>query len=116
MNSDVIGAQQAFTSVLQNLVGNAISLVVIVIAMASLSWQLTVGAFLLVPLFLIPARVIGRRLAGLTRRQMELNADMGAQMSERFNVAGALLVKLFGEPHREDAEYAAHARGVRDVG
>lgn len=116
LNSDVIGAQQAFTSVLQNLVGNAISLVVIVIAMASLSWQLTVGAFLLVPLFLIPARVIGRRLAGLTRRQMELNADMGAQMSERFNVAGALLVKLFGEPRREDAEYAAHARGVRDVG
>ena len=112
----MIGAQQAFTSVLQNLVGNAISLVVIVIAMASLSWQLTVGAFLLVPLFLIPARVIGRRLAGLTRRQMELNADMGAQMSERFNVAGALLVKLFGEPRREDAEYAAHARGVRDVG
>lgn len=116
LNSDVIGAQQAFTSVLQNLVGNAISLVVIVIAMASLSWQLTVGAFLLVPLFLIPARVIGRRLAGLTRRQMELNADMGAQMSERFNVAGALLVKLFGETRREDAEYAAHARGVRDVG
>lgn len=116
LNSDVIGAQQAFTSVLQNLVGNAISLVVIVVAMASLSWQLTVGAFLLVPLFLIPARVIGRRLAGLTRDQMVLNADMGARMSERFNVAGALLVKLFGDPGREDAEYATHARGVRDVG
>ncbi|HVK45208.1 MAG TPA: ABC transporter transmembrane domain-containing protein, partial [Micropruina sp.] len=86
LNSDVIGAQQAFTSVLQNLVGNAISLVVIVVAMVSLSWQLTVGALLLVPLFLIPARIIGRRLAGLTRRQMSLNAEMGAQMSERFNV------------------------------
>ncbi|MFT4218799.1 MAG: ABC transporter ATP-binding protein [Micropruina sp.] len=116
LNSDVIGAQQAFTSVLQNLVGNAISLVVIVVAMASLSWQLTIGAFLLVPLFLVPARIIGRRLAGLTRRQMALNADMGAQMSERFNVAGALLVKLFGDPQREDRDYAEHASGVRDVG
>ncbi|MFT3831840.1 MAG: ABC transporter ATP-binding protein [Micropruina sp.] len=116
LNSDVIGAQQAFTSVLQNLVGNAISLVVIVIAMASLSWQLTIGAFLLVPLFLIPARILGRRLAALTHRQMVLNADMGAQMSERFNVAGALLVKLFGDPRREDAEYAGHAAGVRDTG
>jgi len=116
LNSDVIGAQQAFTSVLQNLVGNFISLVVIVIAMASLSWQLTLGAFLLVPLFLVPARIIGRRLAGLTRQQMNLNADMGAQMNERFNVAGALLVKIFGDPRREDAEYAETAAGVRDVG
>ncbi|MBK8446706.1 MAG: ABC transporter ATP-binding protein [Micropruina sp.] len=116
LNSDVIGAQQAFTSVLQNLVGNAISLVVIVVAMASLSWQLTLGAFLLVPLFLVPARIIGRRLAGLTREQMQQNAQMGAQMSERFNVAGALLVKLFGDPRREDLEYAGHATGVRDVG
>ncbi len=116
LNSDVIGAQQAFTSVLQNLVGNAISLVVIVVAMASLSWQLTIGAFLLVPLFLIPARILGRRLAALTHRQMVLNADMGAQMSERFNVAGALLVKLFGDPRREDREYAGHAAGVRDAG
>ena len=116
LNGDVIGAQQAFTSVLQNLVGNAISLVVIVVAMASLSWQLTLGAFLLVPLFLVPARIIGRRLAGLTREQMQQNAQMGAQMSERFNVAGALLVKLFGDPRREDLEYAGHATGVRDVG
>ena len=74
LNSDVIGAQQAFTSVLQNLVGNAISLVVIVAAMASLSWQLTVGALVLVPLFLVPARILGRRLAALTHRQMVLNA------------------------------------------
>ncbi len=116
LNSDVIGAQQAFTSVLQNLVGNAISLVVIVVAMASLSWQLTIGALLLVPLFLVPARILGRRLAALTHRQMVLNADMGAQMSERFNVAGALLVKLFGDPRREDREYAGHAAGVRDTG
>lgn len=116
LNSDVIGAQQAFTSVLQNLVGNAISLVVIAVAMASLSWQLTVGAFLLVPLFLVPARIIGRRLAQLTRDQMVLNASMGTQMSERFNVAGALLVKIFGDARREDAEYAVHSAGVRDVG
>lgn len=116
LNSDVIGAQQAFTSVLQNLVGNAISLVVIVVAMASLSWQLTLGALFLLPLFLIPARIIGRRLATLTHDQMVLNADMGTRLSERFNVAGALLVKLFGDPRREDDEYAERAAGVRDVG
>ncbi|MFT3860234.1 ABC transporter ATP-binding protein [Micropruina sp.] len=116
LNSDVIGAQQAFTSVLQNLVGNAISLVVIVGAMASLSWQLTAGALLLVPLFLVPARIIGKRLAALTRQQLNVNAEMGAQLSERFNVAGALLVKLFGDPRREDAEYAGRAAGGREVG
>ncbi len=116
LNSDVVGAQQAFTSVLQSLVSNAISLVLILVAMATLSWQLTLGALLLVPFFLIPARLLGRRLAGLAHEQMVLNADMGTRMTERFNVAGALLVKLFGSPVREDAEYAERAGRVRDVG
>ncbi len=116
LNSDVIGAQQAFTSVLGSVVSNAISLVLIVAAMASLSWQLTLGALLLLPLFLIPARLMGRRLAELTRTQMQLNADMGSRMTERFNVAGALLVKLFGRPEQEDHEYADRAARVRDAG
>jgi len=116
LNSDVIGAQQAFTSVLSSVVSNAVSLVLIVGAMATLSWQLTLAALSLVPFFLIPARLMGRRLAGLSALQMNLNADMGSRMTERFNVAGALLVKLFGSPVREDAEYAERAAKVRDSG
>jgi ATP-binding cassette subfamily B protein len=116
LNSDVIGAQQAFTSVLGSVVSNGIGLVVTIVAMAALSWQLTLGALLIVPLFLVPARIIGRRLAGLTRDQMVLNADMGTRMSERFNVAGALLVKIFGDPSREDVEYRERAGKVRDIG
>ena len=116
LNSDVIGAQQAFTSVMSNVVSNAVSLVVIVIAMATLSWQLTLCALVLVPFFLIPTKLMGRRLAGLTRGQMIENADLGARMTERFNVAGALLVKLFGRPATEDEEYAARAAKVRDIG
>jgi len=116
LNSDVIGAQQAFTTVLSSVVSNAISLVLIIAAMMTLSWQLTLGALVLVPFFLVPARIMGRRLAGLSREQMRLNADMGTTMTERFNVAGALLVKLFGRPEVEDAEYAQRAAGVRDIG
>jgi ATP-binding cassette subfamily B protein len=116
LNSDVIGAQQAFTSVLSNVVSNIVSVVLVIAAMATLSWQLTLGALLLVPLFLVPAKVMGRRLAGLTSRQMVLNADMGSRMTERFNVAGALLVKLFGEPARERDEYSERAGKVRDIG
>jgi ATP-binding cassette subfamily B protein len=116
LNSDVIGAQQAFTTVLSSVVSNALSLVLIVAAMLSLSWQLTLGALLLVPLFLVPARIMGRRLAALSHEQMTLNADMGSTMTERFNVAGALLVKLFGRPHREEEAYAVRAAGVRDIG
>ena len=84
--------------------------------MATLSWQLTLAALALVPFFLIPARVMGHRLAGLTHAQMGLNADMGSRMTERFNVAGALLVKVFGKLAREDAEYADRAGRVRDMG
>ncbi|MDC5697410.1 ABC transporter ATP-binding protein/permease [Intrasporangium calvum] len=116
LNSDVIGAQQAFTSVLSNVVSNIVSVVLVIGAMLALSWQLTLGSLLLVPLFLIPAKLMGRRLAALAARQMTLNADMGTRMTERFNVAGALLVKLFGDPVREAAEYDERASRVRDVG
>ena len=116
LNSDVIGAQAAFTSVLSSVVSNAVSLVLIVGAMFTLSWQLTLGALVLVPFFLLPARIMGRRLAGLSTLQMNLNADMGSRMTERFNVAGALLVKLFGNPAHEDREYSDRAAKVRDAG
>ncbi len=116
LNSDVIGAQQAFTSVLSSVVSNAVSLTLIIGAMGSLSWQLTLGALALVPLFLLPARWLGRRLATLAHEQMGVNAELGSRMTERFNVGGALLVKLFGDPKREDEEYAVRAGRVRDIG
>lgn len=116
LNSDVIGAQQAFTSVLGSTVSNIVSVVVILVAMASTSWQLTAVALFLTPVFLIPARLMGRRLAELQRESMGLNADLGTRMTERFNVAGALLVKLFGDPQTELREYAARAGRVRDIG
>ncbi|HET8593816.1 MAG TPA: ABC transporter ATP-binding protein [Intrasporangium sp.] len=116
LNNDVIGAQQAFTSVLSNVVSNLVSVVLVVAAMIALSWQLTLGALVLVPLFLLPAKYMGRRLASLSHRQMGLNADMGSRMTERFNVAGALLVRLFGDPVREQEEYAERAGKVRDIG
>ena len=116
LNNDVIGAQQAFTSTLSGVVSNVISVVFIVAAMASKSWALTLGALALLPFFLIPARVMGQRLAGLSHDAMNLNAELGTRMTERFNVAGALLVKLFGQPRIEDEEYAERAGRVRDVG
>jgi ATP-binding cassette, subfamily B, bacterial len=116
LNSDVIGAQQAFTSTLGGVVGNAISLVVTLVTMLVLSWQLTLGALVLLPLFILPARWMGGRLQELTRTQFTLNAEMSTQMTERFNVAGALLVKLFGRPEAEDHEFADRAARVRDSG
>jgi ATP-binding cassette, subfamily B, bacterial len=116
LNSDVIGAQQAFTSTLGGVVGNAISLVATLATMLILSWQLTLGALVLLPLFLLPARWLGGRLQELTRMQFTLNAEMSTQMTERFNVAGALLVKLFGRPEVEDHEFSDRAARVRDSG
>src|SRR5699024_2603272 len=101
LNTDVIGAQQAFTSTLSSLVSNVISLALVLAAMLVLSWQLTLAALVLLPIFLVPARIVARRLAGLTRRQMQLNAEMSSTMTERFSVSGALLVKLFGRPDSE---------------
>ncbi|MGD8149024.1 ABC transporter ATP-binding protein [Ornithinimicrobium sp. Y1694] len=116
LNNDVIGAQAAFTSVLSGLVSNVVQIVLILVALFSMSWQITALALLLLPLFLIPARLMGPRLSALTRQQMNLNATMQTRMTERFNVGGALLVRLFGRPAQEDEEYAVSARGVRDAG
>lgn len=116
LNSDVIGAQQAFTSTLGGVLGNLISAVIVLIAMFALSWQITVVSLILVPMFLLPARWMGRRLQALTREQMGLNADMSTQMTERFNVAGALLVKLFGRSDDEAGAFSARAARVRDIG
>jgi ATP-binding cassette subfamily B protein len=116
LNTDVIGAQTAFTSILSGLVSNVVSLAIILAALFTMSWLITGLALLLLPIFLIPARLMGNRLSALTRRQMGLNADLASRMTERFNVAGALLVRLFGRPLTEDREYAVRARGVRDAG
>lgn len=116
LNSDVIGAQQAFTSTLSGVLGNLISLVVVLITMFALSWQVTLASLVLVPLFILPAKWMGRRLAALTREQMQMNSDMSTQMTERFNIGGALLAKLFGRPEQEDAEFASRAARVRDIG
>lgn len=116
LNSDVIGAQQAFTSVLSNVVSNVISLILVAGTMFYLSWQITILSLALLPIFLIPARHVGKRMQGQVRRQMQLNADMSAMMTERFNVSGALLAKLFGRPAEEDAEFAVKADGVRNAG
>ena len=116
LNSDVIGAQQAFTGTLAGIVSNGISVVVIIVAMLALSWQVTIAALLLLPVFLVPARWVGRRLAALSREQMGLNAEMSGMMTERFNVAGALLVKLFGRPADETDQFASRAARVRDIG
>ncbi|HEY4570249.1 MAG TPA: ABC transporter ATP-binding protein [Kribbella sp.] len=116
LNNDVIGAQQAFTSTLSGVVSNIISLILVVGAMLALSWQLTVVAILMLPVFLIPARVLGRRLAAMTREQMQLNAEMSTAMTERFSVGGALLVTLFGTPSLENEDFGERAGRVRDLG
>lgn len=116
LNSDVIGAQQAFTSTLGGVLGNLISVTVVLVAMFALSWQITLASLILVPLFLLPARFMGRRLQELTREQMGLNAQMSSQMTERFNVSGALLVKLFGRPDDEARSFSGKAERVRDIG
>jgi ATP-binding cassette subfamily B protein len=116
LNSDVIGAQQAITSTLSAIVSNALTLVLVLIAMFSLSWLVTVITLAMIPAFVIPARLVGRRLQRLTRESMQLDAAMGSTMTERFNVAGAMLVKLFGKPQKESDVFAGRAARVRDIG
>ena len=116
LNSDVMGAQQAFTSTLGGVVGNIITLAIVLVAMFALSWQITVVSLILVPIFILPARYLGRTLQTLTREQMQSNALMSARMTERFNVAGALLVKIFGNPDKERADFESRAARVRDTG
>jgi ATP-binding cassette subfamily B protein len=116
LNNDVLGAQQAFTDTFSSVVGNVIGVTITLVAMFFLSWQITLLSLVLLPIFLLPARWVGRRLAGITREAYNLNAQMNTTMSERFNVSGALLVKLFGHPSQEVDAFAAKARRVRDIG
>ncbi|MEV6601161.1 ABC transporter ATP-binding protein [Actinoplanes sp. NPDC051346] len=116
LNNDVTGAQRAFTSTLSGVVSNVIQLVLTAAVMFSLSWQITVLSLVLLPLFIVPARRVGKRLAEITRESYNLDAKMNATMTERFNVSGALLVKLFGRPEAEAARFGERAQRVRDIG
>jgi ATP-binding cassette, subfamily B, bacterial len=116
LNSDVIGAQQAITSTMSSVISNILTTVVILVTMFSVSWQISLIALVLIPLFLLPAKRVGRRLQRLTRESMQLDAAMGSTMTERFNVAGAMLVKLFGRPREESEVFAERAGRVRDIG
>jgi len=116
LNNDVLDAQQAFTDTFSSVVGNAIGVTITLAAMLLLSWQITLVALALLPIILLPARWVGRRIQALTRESYNLNAKMISMMTERFNVAGALLVKLFGEPLREIRSFEEKAGRVRDIG
>ncbi|HEX6077390.1 MAG TPA: ABC transporter ATP-binding protein [Micromonosporaceae bacterium] len=116
LNNDVIGAQRAFTSTLSGVVSNAIALVLTAGVMFALSWQITLLSLLLLPVFIVPARRVGRRLAEITRESYQLDAKMNAQMTERFGTGGALLVKLFGRADEETSEFVERAQRVRDIG
>jgi ATP-binding cassette subfamily B protein len=116
LNNDVLGAQRAFTSTLSGVVSNVIQLALTAAVMFTLSWQVTVLSLVLLPVFILPARRIGRRLADITRESYQLDAKMNATMTERFGVAGALLVKLFGQPDVEARRFGQRAERVRDIG
>jgi ATP-binding cassette subfamily B protein len=116
INSDVMGAQQAFTATLSGVVSNVVSLVLVGVTMLILSWQITIFSLLLLPVFLIPTKWVGRRLQSLTRESFNVNAGMSSTMTERFNVSGAMLVALYGEPAREREYFRSRARRVADIG
>jgi len=116
INSDVMGAQQAFTATLSGLVSNVVSLVLVGVTMMILSWQITIFSLLLLPLFLIPTKWVGRKLQELTRDSFNTNAEMSSTMTERFNVSGAMLVALYGQPAREREYFRSRARKVADIG
>ncbi|GAA1566873.1 ABC transporter ATP-binding protein [Kribbella hippodromi] len=116
LNNDVIGAQRAFSDTLSGVVSNLVVLVLTLIVMLRVSWQITLLALVILPIFVIPARRFGSRLAGLQREAANYNATMSTQMTERFSAPGATLVKLFGRPARESSEFAIRARRVRDIG
>jgi ATP-binding cassette, subfamily B, bacterial len=116
MNNDVMGAQQAFTGTLGSVLQNVLDVTVTLVVMIRLEWRLTILILLVFPLFVLPAKRIGRQMQRLTRESFQLDAAMNASMTERFNVSGALLVKLFGHPRRESAEFAERAGRVRDIG
>ncbi|QKW11280.1 ABC transporter ATP-binding protein [Streptomyces sp. NA04227] len=116
LNNDVIGAQRAFSNTLSGVVANLVTLVFTLAVMLTLSWQITLLSLVLLPVFVVPARRMGARMATLQREAADLNAVMGTRMTERFSAPGATLVKLFGRPGEESAEFAARARRVRDIG
>jgi ATP-binding cassette subfamily B protein len=116
LNNDVIGAQQAFTDTLSSVVSNLISVTLVLIVMFVLSWQITLVSLVILPVFVLPAKRVGRRLSSITRESYGLNAQMNNTMTERFNVSGALLVKLFGRPSEERAAFEQKAGRVRDIG
>jgi ATP-binding cassette subfamily B protein len=116
LNNDVIGAQRALTTTLSSVVSNVISLILVLVAMLWLSWQVTLIALVLLPIFVIPAKLVGRRLQRITREQMQLDAEMSSLMTERFNVAGAMLAKLYGRPADESKAFSHRAARVRDIG
>ncbi|MFD4601310.1 ABC transporter ATP-binding protein [Streptomyces sp. NPDC058464] len=116
LNTDVVGAQRAVTMLLSQTAETLLTLVLVLAAMFYLSWQLALAALLTIPFFIFPAKIIGVRLERLTRETMQLNAEMGSLMNERFNVAGAMLVKLYGRRDQESGLFTTRARRVRDVG
>jgi ATP-binding cassette, subfamily B, bacterial len=116
LNNDVIGAQQAFTDLLSNVVGNFVTVVIVLAAMFFLSWQITLAALILVPVFLIPGRFVGQRIGSLTKEGYNLNSEMNMIMQERFQVGGAMLVKLMGRPESEAESFDVKAGRVRDIG
>ena len=115
LNNDVIGAQRAFSDTLSGVVSNLVTLITLIV-MLGISWQITVLALLLLPIFVIPARRMGARLAALNREAANHNSVMSTQMTERFSAPGATLVKLFGRPTQESVEFAVRARRVRNIG
>ena len=116
LNSDVIGAQQAFTSTLSGVISNLLSLILVAATMLTLSWQITLISLTLLPVFLIPTKWVGRKLQSYTRQSFDINASMSSTMTERFNVSGALLVSLYGNSRKEKEEFSAKARKVADMG
>lgn len=116
LNSDVIGAQQAFTSTLSGVISNLLSLILVAATMLTLSWQITLISLSLLPIFLFPTKWVGRKLQGYTRQSFDINASMSAMMTERFNVSGALLVSLYGDSKTEKNEFSTKARKVADIG
>ena len=116
LDGDVVGAQQAIVGTLSSVLSNVLSLVVILVTLFYLSWLVSLIGLLLIPLFILPARRLGRRMQRLSRESMQLNAEMGSTMTERFNVAGAMLAKLYGRPREEAELFAAKAHKVRDIG
>ena len=116
LNNDVIGAQQAFTDTLSSIVSNLISVALVLVVMFFLSWKITLISLIILPVFVLPAKRVGRKLSVITRESYGLNALMNNTMNERFNVSGALLVKLFGRPDQERGEFEQKAARVRDIG